>query len=166
MAQGLQIKIAKTTLKCFIKAVNMKKIALVKIVACLSACAVKDLNNSSKRVLDKLVSGSIKSDALKKARDIHLFRAIGWLECCYKVGRYVYYSWKCTRLFGVSSLLDGTSSAFYCRFNAETYNGKIQNVIWHGNECNPFLDRINAYFEKSLDLKALFIAEEMPKTKN
>lgn len=129
-----------------------KKFILMLLLLIFTSCASKG-RDGDKSILKSLTSGSVDSEKLKKSHIVHLMRAIGTPEYSKEVGKYTYYGWKHSRNFGISSIFGGGNTTFYCTFNAESYNGKINHINWYGNECGPFVDRVNEYFKKHSDTK-------------
>lgn len=108
----------------------------------------------------KLITGSQDiSSSTKYKSIIYVVRAIGSPDGVYDIQGYKYYKWNYTRNFGVSTLLGGASSSFYCHLTVEAKRNKITNLNWFGNECDIYVDQINNFFKNNLKTESL-IEEE------
>jgi hypothetical protein len=75
------------------------------------------------------------------------------------IDKYKYYQWDYSRTVGVSTILGGGTTTFYCKLSAETQNNKVKTLNWYGNQCDIFLDLIKEYFQDKLNV-AIILDED------
>ena len=140
----------------------MLKVILCPIVALfiLGSCTLS--GNSNSNGVAKLITGATKVGELSNVHVVNLIRAIGVPNHSVRIGRYKYYQWDYARMVGVSTILGGGSTTFYCKFSAETQRNRVKTLTWYGNQCDIFLDQINSYSETHLDLTIISEEDSKP----
>jgi hypothetical protein len=130
-----------------------KVILQIIFIASLASCAMSGGSTHEKdnQVL-KFMTGNSKIDAVKNVHIVNVIRAIGAPSSSITVDEYKYYRWDYTKSAGVSTILGGGSTTFFCNFTAETQNNKVQFLNWYGNRCDVFLDLIDKYFRNKLNI--------------
>ncbi len=120
------------------------------ILLILTSCALSGRSNDNS--VTKYITGATKVDEVKDVHVINVFRAIGAPTNAVTIDKFKYYEWDYSRTVGVSTILAGGSTTFYCKLSAETQNNKIKTLTWYGNQCDIFLDRIKEYFQDKLNV--------------
>lgn len=128
----------------------MFKLRSFLIFLLLSSCAFS--GRSSDNGVTKYITGATKVGETKDVHIINIFRAIGAPNNTVTIDKFKYYQWDYSRMVGVSTILGGGSTTFYCKLSTETQNNKIKTLNWYGNQCDVFLDRIKEYFQDKLNL--------------
>ena len=128
----------------------MFKLRSFLIFLLLSSCALSGRSNDNS--VTKYITGATKVGEAKDVHIINIFRAIGAPNNTVTIDKFKYYQWDYSRTVGVSTILGGGSTTFYCKLSTETQNNKIKTLNWYGNQCDIFLDRIKEYFQDKLNL--------------
>lgn len=136
----------------------MSKISKILILSLLASCAFSGRSNDDS--VYKYITGATKVDELSNIHVVHIVRAIGVPSNNIAIGKYKYYQWDYSRMMGVSTILGGGSTTFYCKLSAETQNNKVKTLNWYGNQCDIFLDQIKSYFQDKLNL-AINVEEDV-----
>jgi hypothetical protein len=132
---------------------NIKILSALILSAFTASCTLSgDTKNNG--VL-KFITGASKVDAVKDVHIINIARAIGSPSSSIAIDKYKYYKWEYSRSIGVSTILGGGSTTFYCNLSAETLNNKVKMLTWYGNQCDIFLDQINEYFKDKMNVVAI-----------
>ncbi|MBU6140774.1 MAG: hypothetical protein KGP29_04360 [Proteobacteria bacterium] len=138
-----------------------KSLLLFSLLA-LTSCALSGRSND--KSVSKYITGATKVGEIKDVHVINVFRAIGTPNNTVSIDKFKYYQWDYSRLVGVSTILGGGTTTFYCKLSAETQNNKIKTFNWYGNQCDIFLDRIKEYFQDKLNIA--IISDEEIKQQN
>ena len=128
----------------------MLKIFQISVFLILTSCALSGRSND--KSVTKYITGATKVNETKDVHVINIFRAIGTPNNVVVIDKYKYYQWDYSRTVGVSTILGGGSTTFYCKLSAETQNNKIKTLNWYGNQCDIFLDLIKEYFQDKLNV--------------
>lgn len=135
----------------------MLKIFQISVFLILTSCALSGRSND--KSVTKYITGATKVNETKDVHVINIFRAIGTPNNVVVIDKYKYYQWDYSRTVGVSTILGGGSTTFYCKLSAETQNNKIKTLNWYGNQCDIFLDLIKEYFQDKLNV-AIILDED------
>lgn len=131
----------------------MSKLLKISLLFFVASCSLSGRSNDNGVI--KYITGAAKIEKVKDVNVINIFRAIGSPDSTNVIGRYRYYRWDYSKLVGVSTLLGGGSTTFYCKLSVETQNEKIKSLSWYGNQCDIFLDQINSYFKNTLNIEII-----------
>lgn len=134
----------------------MSKFLRISVLFLIASCSLSGRSNDDGVI--KYITGAAKIEKVKDVNVINVFRAIGSPDSSNVIGRYKYYRWDYSKIVGVSTLLGGGTTTFYCKLSTETQNDKIKSLSWYGNQCDIFLDQINEYFKNKLNI--VIIAED------
>ena len=120
------------------------------LIIVINSCTMS--GGSKDSGVSRFITGATKVDAVKDVHIVNMIRAIGMPNNSIPIGKYKYYQWQYSQSAGVSTILGGASTTFYCSLSAETQNNKVKLMNWYGNRCNIFLDQINEYFQNKLNI--------------
>jgi hypothetical protein len=135
---------------------NLKKFfVLAGALFSMASCALYGGSKSNENGVIKFITGAAKVDEVKDVHIVNMIRAIGVPKNSIVIGKYKYYQWEYSRAIGVSTILGGGSTTFYCNLSTETQNNKVQLLNWYGNQCDIFLDQINEYFKNKLNIAVI-----------
>lgn len=137
----------------------MKNFIFALLLTSLSAC----VSSKNDKLVGKILTGSVDQNKVYNKDVVHVFRAIGQPSAEFKHNDKVYYKWQHSRRKGVNYLTAGIANDVYCYITIESKKQKIQYLTWYGSDCDVYVESLNSYFKKYLNINLI---EEESKQEN